>query len=259
MRGDVLNKELFDFDLQNSKNTLPIWTSAQFGIWKTDIGVPYALADVDDYRKAYFSKIQNSIKSKRSIFYQLNYDAQHLPIDYPRIAVGWKGRATDSRTTIAALIPPGIATTDASSIFIKRKGSPKSEAFLLGVICSIPFDWLIRKWVEMNLTFELLEPAPIPKFSEKDDKTRRLCELSARLASTDSRYSDWAKDNDVSFGTLRETEAADSAIFEIDALVALLYGLNIDDLKFIFESFHRGWNHESRFLQTVEFFKKWDQ
>ena len=223
-----------------------------------DIGVPYALANVEDNRKAYFSKIQSGIKSKRSIFYQLNYDAQHLPIDYPRIAVGWKGRATDSRTTIAALIPPGIGTTDASSIFIKRKGSPRSEAFLLGVICSIPFDWLIRKWVEMNLTFELLEPAPIPKFSEKDDKTRRLCELSARLASTDSRYSAWASDNDVSIGTLRETESAESAICEIDALVALLYGLKIDELKFIFESFHRGWNYESRLLQTVEFFKKWD-
>ena len=36
----------------------------------------------------------------------------------------------------------------------------------------------------------------------------------------------------------------DDLIAELDAVVALLYGLERDDVEHVFETFHRGWDYQ---------------
>ena len=45
-------------------------------------------------------------------------------------------------------------------------------------------------------------------------------------------------------------------IFEIDALVSHLYGLNEKQLIHIFETFHKGWDYESRLKKVLKFFQE---
>ena len=52
------------------------------------------------------------------------------------------------------------------------------------------------------------------------------------------------------------SEIKDEMIFEIDALVSHLYGLNEKQLIHIFETFHKGWDYESRLKKVLKFFQE---
>ena len=70
---------------------------------------------------------------------------------------------------------------------------------------------------------------------------QRVIEIAGRLAAVDHRYDDWAAAVGVPVGSV--TDDADKAALtdELDALVALLYGLDREDLAYIYATFHRGW------------------
>ena len=46
-------------------------------------------------------------------------------------------------------------------------------------------------------------------------------------------------------------------IYELDAVVAHLYGLTEPQLRHIFETFHEGWEYEERLEPTLVHFTKW--
>ena len=45
-------------------------------------------------------------------------------------------------------------------------------------------------------------------------------------------------------------------IYELDAVVAHLYGLNEKQLIHIFETFHKGWDYDERLKEVLKFFHK---
>jgi hypothetical protein len=142
-------------------------------------------------------------------------------------------------------------------VFVTRKGAEKAEAFLLGVMSSIPFDWASRRLVEGNLTFEVFGDLPIPTQHFESVLGERIIDLASRLAAIDDRYSAWAKKLNIEVGSLIEASQRDSAIAEIDALVAQAYGLNRAQLIYVFESFHRGWDYQPRLDLVLEQFDAW--
>lgn len=46
-------------------------------------------------------------------------------------------------------------------------------------------------------------------------------------------------------------------IAELDAVVALLYGLSEEQLAHIFETFHEGWDYELRLKAVLKHFHTW--
>ena len=135
------------------------------------------------------------------------------------------------------------------------RGDKKDEAYLLGVLCSIPLDWYARRFVETNLNFFIINPFPIPRPSRENNLWRRIVNLAGRLACPDERFKEWAEEVGVDFGPL-DSEIKDEMIFEIDALVSHLYGLNEKQLIHIFETFHKGWDYESRLKKVLKFFQE---
>ena len=81
--------------------------------------------------------------------------------------------------------------------------------------------------------------------------------LSGRLAALDQRYADWAAAVGVDFGPL-EPAVKDDMIFELDAVVAQLYGLNADQLGHVFATFHVGWDYHARLHAVLAHFKRWE-
>ena len=58
-------------------------------------------------------------------------------------------------------------------------------------------------------------------------------------------------------GTLRgEPERSDS-MAELDALAALLYGLDWDQVKHVFATFQRGWDYEDRLAAVKAHYQNW--
>jgi len=137
-------------------------------------------------------------------------------------------------------------------------GDGGDEAFLLGVMSSIPFDWCARRIVELHLTFTVLKGLPVPRPAQSSPLRRRLIELAARLAAHDDRFADWATEVGVPVGSLRNEPDRSDAIHEIDAIVALLYGLNESEVVHIFQTFHRNWDHEPRLHAVLEHFRAWE-
>jgi hypothetical protein len=165
-------------------------------------------------------------------------------------------RATDSRTVRAALIPPNVVITNKGPYFLWARGDEKDQAYLLGVLCSIPLDWYARRFVEVNLNYHVLNPLPIPRTPRTHKGWQRVVELGGRLAAQDRRFRAWARAVGVECGRLAD-DTREDIIAELDAVVARLYGLSEEQLAHVFETFHEGWAYGPRLERVRGHYKTW--
>ena len=163
---------------------------------------------------------------------------------------------TNRRTVIAALVPPQVLLVHNSPYLLFPRGDVRDEAYLLGLMCSLPLDWYARRFVETHLTFFVLNPFPVPRPDAESPLRGRAIALSGRLASPDDRFADWAGRLGVQYGPL-DTDEKEDHIRELDAVVAHLYGLTETQLVHVFETFHEGWDHEERLRATLRHFQTW--
>jgi len=182
-------------------------------------------------------------------------DKSTLPCLFPRVAVRKVARNDDQRTLRPALIPPQVFLNNTLIYFLWPEGEPEDEAYLLGVLNTILADWYARRFVETHLTFQVIKTFPIPRPGRDDPLRERVVELSGRLAAVDERYADWADENDVEVGSLDE-EVQQDKIYELDAVVAHLYGLSREHVEVIFETFHVGWDHQERLDRVLDYYVK---
>ena len=79
--------------------------------------------------------------------------------------------------------------------------------------------------------------------------------IAGRLACPDVRFADWAEVG-VDYGQLDPNEKQDK-IHELDALIALLYGLSEPQLVHLFETFHEGWDYQPRLNEVLKYYNVW--
>jgi hypothetical protein len=184
-------------------------------------------------------------------------DPETLPCRHPRIAFRDVCRATDSRTMICALLPAGIALVEKAPYLLRRRGEEADEAYLLGVLSSLPFDWYTRRFVELKMSYGLLNAFPVPRPHEADSCRQRVIAIAGRLAAVDARYANWAEKVSVPVGSVTDEATKDDLIAELNALVAHLYGLGRSDVEHIFATFHRGWDYQSRLALVLAHYDRW--
>jgi hypothetical protein len=164
---------------------------------------------------------------------------------------------TNTRTLIPALVPPRRILPHTAPYLFIRPGHSREEAYLLGVLSSVVLDWYSRKFVETSLMNHFLNAFPIPDMTE-GSQTDRIVFLSGSLAAEDEQFTDWAAVVGVPIGTLMEKGVRDDAIAELDALVSHAYGLDRNQVKHIFETFHRGWDYQDRLEKVLLHFDNWE-
>jgi hypothetical protein len=273
-------KRFYDFDLAAPKSThsLPVWTGGTFNLWSPGSGEPYAYADPSALIPFFLEKRRNQVNSKASAFHEMPSswveDDSTLPMHSPRIAFRDVCRATDTRTMICALVPGGSALVEKAPYLLRQRGTERDEAFLLGVLASFPFDWFARRFVEMKMSYEILNSFPVPRVdpvtgfplntageplntTDLRSVEKRLIEISGRLAAVDSRYNAWAKVVGVQVGSVKTAVEKQDLIAEVDALVSLLYVLSEDQVNKMFASFHRGWKYETRLESVLTHYRAW--
>ena len=161
-------------------------------------------------------------------------DPSTLPINFARVAYHGITNSIDYDTVIACLVPPMTPLTNAAPYLACIGWNAISEAYILGVLNSLPFDWQARRYVKLNLNFYILNMLCFP--SIENTPWEQIGELAARLSCVDERFADFAKQAGVQHGPLSPDEHQDMRA-EIDALVAHAYGLTKDELNFIFTDF----------------------
>jgi len=243
------------------KGFWPVFKGESFDIWMPDTGAYYAFADPEKVIPWLHKKRLNSGKSRTGsahaefpLAYRQNKAT--LACHHTRIAFRDVARKTDRRTLIACLLPPKVFLTDKAPYLLWPRGDEKDQAFLLGVLCSIPLDWYARRFVETHVAYFLLNQFPIPRPPRSDKRWQRVVALAGRLACPDERFATWAKAVGVDCGKLPEDEKQDM-IAELDAVVAHLYGLTEAQLIHIFETFHEGWDYETRLKAVLRHFRAW--
>ena len=259
VQGDLnatTEKAQLEFNIEYADGRSPIVTGGSFNLWSPDASHPYAYASMG-LRTHLTAKFAKARKNRRSAYFMLPYESHELPMDRARIAFRDITNQENQRTTIACLLPPGTAAVNAAPVLVTRQGGPTEEAFLLGVMCSIPFDWASRRWVERHLNFWILNPLPVPPFNATREGSRRVVHIAGRLAAVDHRYAAWGAAVGVPVGSVVSAAVKDDLLAELDALVSLLYGLTESQVRHVFATFHRGWNYKARLDAVLKHYRDW--
>lgn len=233
----------------------PVYKGASFDLWNPDTGEYYAWADPNYITDVLQAKRRNQQRNRRSAFsaFPVEWirDPATLPCLHPRVAFRDITNRTNRRTVITALIPGDLVLTNTAPYFAWPRGDATDEAYLLGVLASIPLDWYARRFVETHLNFHIFNAFPIPRPDYDNPLWYEVVEISGRLAAVDERFSEWAEEVGVAVGSVTGKER-DDLIARLDAAVALLYGLDEDDLRVVYSTFHEGWNYEPRLAAVLD-------
>jgi hypothetical protein len=223
----------------NESNLIPVYGGQGFDIWNCHTGNLFALVDCDLALERINRKRRRA--NSRSAFSEMSVewrmDDETNPILRPRIAFREVTNRGNTRTTIVCLVPDQVVLTHKAPYMLRIRGDESDEAYLIGILSSRIFDWYTRRFVETSLSYFILNPAPIPRPSSEDELRIRLVELSGRLAAHDERLSEWAEEVGVDCGPIGDG-AQREMIMELEAVVALLYGLSANQLRVIYRTFH---------------------
>jgi hypothetical protein len=222
--------------LKESGEGWPVYSGDSFDIYNPSLGPHKFVLSEKEGIEHLHRKRQNSRLWKSNFLPTVLRDPKTLPQYRARILFRDVSRSTDSRTVRACIVPPRVFATNKAPSLLFPKGDQSDEAYVLGVMCSVPFDWTARRRVETNLNFFILEALPLPRPDRDDRRRLRIIELAAQLACRDDRFAEFAGAVGVESGQ-PDDQTRLEMMAEIDALVARLYGLNREDMELIFDDF----------------------
>lgn len=255
------DKKYFDMSVTAGGSGWPVYKGESFDLWEADSGVYYGRCDPAEVVPVLQHKRQRGARIARSPFSEflpsVLGDTTTLPCLRARIALRKVTRATDSRTVRAALVPPHVTLTDGAPFLLFPRGTAQDEAYLLGILSSVLLDWNARRVVEVNMTYHVLNGFPVPRPEPDDPLRQRVVEIAGRLAAVDHRYADWADEVGVPVGSVTDDSTKQNLIAELDAVVALLYGLDRPDVEHVFATFHRGWDYRPRQAAVLSHYDRW--
>jgi hypothetical protein len=154
----------------------PVFKGESFDIWEPDTGSYYAWARPGKMQKALQDTRLLGGLMEKSAFFEFPVSWRRnpatLPCLQPRIAFRDITRATDTRTVRAALIPGEVFATNKAPYFLWPCGDEKDQAYLLGILCSLPlglvFAPLCRDWFELLYPESVSRPTPAARFCSKE-------------------------------------------------------------------------------------------
>ncbi|MCY4435639.1 MAG: hypothetical protein OXE45_18470 [bacterium] len=130
------------------------------------------------------------------------------------------------------------------------------ETYVLGVLSSMPCDWQSRRTIELVMSFGQFNQLSIPDPGEGDPIRDRVVEIAGRLAAVDERFAEWAAEVGVPVGSANDEAVKQDLICELDACVALLYGLDEDDLAVVYETFSETVDYSDRHAAVLAHLRK---
>ncbi|MBI3051934.1 N-6 DNA methylase [Candidatus Woesearchaeota archaeon] len=141
--------------------------------------------------------------------------------------------STNYRTLISTIVPPGYVC--GNSIAIITLNNLKQLCFLAGVMNSFVIDYFIRQKVSANVNmFNFLE-TPVPRLNSGKEFDA-IVRKTAQLVCTTDEFSELKKETGIAQGLTNENDRK-WARAQLDAMIANIYGITKEEMKFILEQF----------------------
>ena len=135
---------------------------------------------------------------------------------------------TNERSMMAAIVPPGLACGNkVPTVEFPNDRSERRLLLWLGIVNSLPFDWLMRRVVTTTVNYFVLSSIRLPMLEIGSLPAQRLVDISRRLTGLDSS----------GVGTLEGCRRIARLRAEADAIIANAYGCSEDDLQMIIDDF----------------------
>ncbi|AUG49456.1 type II restriction endonuclease subunit M (plasmid) [Haloarcula taiwanensis] len=187
-----------------------------------------------------------------------------------RIAFRDVSNNTNERSMVAAILPRGAVCHNKAPTIRPYKIDPEEEHLseenlhdmyvrkftdqelfaVLGLLNSIPFDYIVRTKLDTTMSVNAIEESQAPRLSEEDNWFNYIAERSARLNAYGDEFADVRKEmGDIDPAT--QESARDEIQAEIDAAAFHAYGFERRDVEFVLENFHRV---SSPRIMTEEYF-----
>jgi hypothetical protein len=134
---------------------------------------------------------------------------------------------TNERSLMASLIPKGVVCGNKVPTIL-FPDDPSEERLLVwvSVANSFAFDWMLRRVLTTTVNYFLLQSVPLPTITKDGLPWKRLVGLARELMQLDRA------------GASRETyERSAQLRSEIDAEVAVAYGLDLKDMELVLQDF----------------------
>ena len=245
---------------ESSDTVWPVYSGSSFRLLNPDTGTYYDSADAEQMIADLQRKRLDQRKHRRSAFYHFDTaftdDPATLPCLHPRIAFRDVSRSTDTRTLVVSLIPGDRVLVHKAPYILRIAGTVSDEAFVLGVMSSMPCDWQTRRTVELHMTFGQLNQISVPDPGEGDPVRDRVVEIAGRLAAVDERFEEWAAEVGVPVGSVTDDDTRQDLLAELDACVGYLYGLDEDDLRVIYDTFSRTVDYSEHLGAVLTHFRR---
>lgn len=160
-------------------------------------------------------------------------DLSHVPLTNrdraltPRVGFCDIAGQTNERSLMAAIIPPGVICGNKVPTII-FPDDPSRERLLVwtAVANSFAFDWMLRRVLTTTVNYFLLQSIPLPRIAKDGLPWKKLASCASELIDLDT-----AGSNKATYERMAHLRA------EIDAEVAVAYGLEIDDVELMLADF----------------------
>jgi hypothetical protein len=234
------DSHLFESTCQNDKY-LPLVEGKMIHQYKYLLASPRYWLNESNGRKALLGRVPDEV--------------QELPYQRYRLALRAIARATDSRTMIATIIPPNTFTSNSLAIVVNALDIDTS-LWYVSVFNSMIFDFLLRSKISSNLNFFYVYNVPVPAIDRESIWYKSIISNSCKLIC---KTHDFSKLWKTAFGTEWSEEDAiknelecNNLKAELDAIVALIYGLSEEEFAYILGTFPLVEQEQKR--KTIEAF-----
>lgn len=134
---------------------------------------------------------------------------------------------TNERSLMASLIPAGVVCGNkVPTILFPDDSSEERLMVWVSIANSFAFDWMLRRVLTTTVNYFLLQSLPMPKLAKDGLPWKKLVSAARELRALDSA------------GATRETyERMAQLRGDIDAEVAVAYGLDLKDMELVLQDF----------------------
>ena len=165
---------------------------------------------------------------------------------------------TNERSFISSVIPPEIVCHHKAPVIRPHEMDPEEqdlsneplhsvykpifkgkELFVaLGLLNSIPFDYLVRTKLDTSMSMHVIEEAQIPRLTDGDDWFNYIADRAARLNCYGESFEE-IRDRLGGIEPVTNEEERQELEAEIDAAAFYAYGLERSEVEFVLDDFHR--------------------
>ena len=164
-----------------------------------------------------------------------------------RLVIRRMASATNERSLISCILPRGsVFDRTLTGVCILSDSKLKNKYMLVfqALLNNFTVDSFVRRKIGSVVSIKFIESLNIPRLNEKDEFFDELVEKSAQLTCIGKEFDDLADEVGIKRGGVTDIEKRYALQGEIDAMVAHVYGLNLDEYKYILSTFTTGNNQD---------------